>query len=275
MLLGILFAAAALGAEVITGSRPGSCTPRIPDLFSPKDDTCPRITNLDSHPENHPWTHEAHCLETPEDDLGDRLTFCLYTRASSGSRREFSIVTTPELAKTLSLKDLTDDPKLGAKKSPVNSTSPLYVTRKTRGRGVGLFATREISAGQVILNDSPVFITLRDALDYLPRTDRQELQWRGVFQLSVDAQRLLLNLSTSRGGDQIDDILQTNSIGLSLGDKRGYLALMPQVAVRKNRFLNHSALHTLENLLTVYRESTMLAAQSNSSLLSRPELTLI
>jgi hypothetical protein len=83
----------------------------------------------------------------------------------------------------------------------------------------------------VILTDSPVFITLRDALDFLPRTERQEMQWRGVYQLSTDVQNLLLNLSTSRGGDQIDDILQTNSIGLSLGDRRGYLALFPQVAV--------------------------------------------
>lgn len=241
MLLGILIVVLAFGARPMSAAKsPGFCTPRSVKLFARKEDTCPRIADLEPHPENHPWSYEPDCLDTPEDDPGGRVTYCLYTRASSGRRREFSIVTTPELAETLSLKDLVDDSKLREEESTVDSTSALFETRDTRGRGLGLFATREISAGQVIFTDSPVLITLRDALDYLPRIERQEMQWRGVFQLSPDVQKLLLNLATSRGGDQIDDILQTNSLGLSLGDKRGYLALMPQVAVSIIPSLYHS-----------------------------------
>jgi hypothetical protein len=170
-------------------------------------------------------------LDITEDDLGKWLEFCLYTRAASGSRREFNIVATPEFAKTLALKDPISGQNQETNEATGNFNLPSYETRETKGRGVGLFSTSEIEAGQVILSDSPVFITLRDALDFLPRTERQEMQWRGVYQLSTDVQTLLLDLSTSRGGDQIDDILQTNSIGLSLGDRRGYLALFPQVAV--------------------------------------------
>lgn len=90
---------------------------------------------------------------------------------------------------------------------------------------------KEIEAGQVIFTDSPLFITLREALHDLPREKRQELQWRGVLQLSRESQKLFRGLTTSRGGDEIDDILQTNAIGVTLGDGNAYLALMPKAAV--------------------------------------------
>lgn len=73
---------------------------------------------------------------------------------------------------------------------------------------------------------------MRDALDDLPRNQRQKMQWRGVLQLSGDDQKLFRNLARSRGGDEIDDILQTNSIGLNLDDNHGHLAVMPKAAVR-------------------------------------------
>jgi hypothetical protein len=104
MFSGLIFVMAVLGAELIAATS--YCTLPATSLFSTKEkNASPRMTNLEAHPEYDPWTHAPHCLDTTEDDLGRRLEFCLYTRAASGSRREFSIVTTPEVAKTLTLKD--------------------------------------------------------------------------------------------------------------------------------------------------------------------------
>ncbi|KAE9372469.1 SET domain-containing protein [Stipitochalara longipes BDJ] len=229
----IIFATVALGTKIFTAANPGYCsTSRPTDLFEVEHgSTCPPMTDVDPRPENHPWTHIIRCIESPDDDYGKPQTFCLYTRAASGSRRECSIVTTRTLAEKLALEELGEHNQ-GAKGTTeaLNSTLPDFETRAIKGRGIGTFATTNIEAGQVIFTDSPIFITLRDALDLLPRVERQEMQWRGVLQLSGDGQRVFRNLSKSRGGDEIDDILQTNALGLSLGGKQGYLALMPQVA---------------------------------------------
>jgi hypothetical protein len=142
------------------------------------------------------------------------------------------MITTPELAQTLSSKDSIGGYKHKNEQFTLNGRAPSYEARKTIGRGVGLFSTSEIQAGEIILTDPPKFIILRDALDALSQPERQEMQWRGVLQLSRDDQKLFRNLVRSKGGDEIDDILQTNSMGLSLGDKHGYLAVMPNAAVR-------------------------------------------
>jgi hypothetical protein len=237
MISGIFFATVAFGASLIwAADQPSSCKARqlTSLLGADNGSTCPRMSDLDSRPENHPWTHIVKCMESPDDDYGKPQTFCLYTRAASGPRRGCSIVTTPRLAKAFSLGDTSKGYNKGIKESTttLNSTLPVYETRETKGRGIGTFATSSIEAGQVVFTDSPVFIALRDALDLLPRAGRQEMQWRGVLQLPADVQKLFRNLSKSRGGDEIDDILQTNALGLNLEARNGYLALMPQVAVR-------------------------------------------
>ena len=231
----LLLLVAILGTRLIRAADLEYCPKSsATDLFAAGNgSTCPPMTNLEPQPENHPWTHPVPCMGTPDDEYGKPQTFCLYTRAASGSRRQCSIVTTPTLAQKLALEERTGEDNQGSKasnKAP-NSTIPAFEIRAIKGRGVGTFAASNIEAGQVIFTDSPIFITLRDALDLLPRLERQEMQWRGVLQLSADAQRVFRNLSRSRGGDEIDDILQTNALGLSLGGKQGYLALMPQVAV--------------------------------------------
>lgn len=236
MFSGIIFAGAILGAKLVAAADLEYCAASPFDAFFDTEEgtVCHPMTGLEPRPENHPWTHVVQCMETPDDNYGKAQTFCLYTRPASGSRHECSFVTTPELARALTLENaiIEHGEEAKASISNRNSSFPLYQTRHMKARGVSTFATADIEAGQVIFADSPIFITLRDALDFLPRTGRQEMQWRGVLQLSADVQRLFRNLSKSRGGDEIDDILQTNALGLSLGGNHGYLALMPQVAVR-------------------------------------------
>jgi hypothetical protein len=234
----ILFLTVILGTKLITAADLDYCpTSRPAALFVTENEaTCPSMTDVAARSKSHPWTHKVRCMETPDDEYGKPQTFCLYTRAASGSRRECSIITTPALAEKLALDERTGEEKQSAGKTTegLNSTLPAFEIRAIKGRGVGTFATSNIEVGQVIFTDSPIFITLRDALDLLPRTERQEMQWRGVLQLSVDGRRVFRNLSKSRDGDEIDDILQTNALGLSLGGQNGYLALMPQVAVSMN-----------------------------------------
>ena len=220
-------------AKLVHASGTTACFVEAPRLFETKQElVCPQLTNLEPSTEYYPWTHLPQCIEAPDEGDGLPETFCLYTRAVPGSERGFSIITTKELAREFELKDAISNQELDIKSVYIDNETALYETRGTKFRGIATFATHDIKAGQVIFTDSPLFITLRAALHDLPREERHVLQWRGVLQLSKKAQNRIRSLTTSRGGDEIDDALQTNAIGVSMGDEPSpYLALMPKAAV--------------------------------------------
>ena len=83
--------------------------------------------------------------------------------------------------------------------------------------------------------ESPILVIMRDALEELSRDERHELQNRVLGQLPERTRGLFLDLARSRGGDVIDDIVQTNAIGQIYtgddGSEIGHLAVMPEAAV--------------------------------------------
>jgi len=57
-----------------------------------------------------------------------------------------------------------------------------------------------------------VVILVKDALNVLLREERHALPRKAVLQLPVQTQTQIRALAKSRGGAEIDDIIQTNSI---------------------------------------------------------------
>ncbi|XTI87276.1 hypothetical protein V2W45_1485832 [Cenococcum geophilum] len=95
------------------------------------------------------------------------------------------------------------------------SEIPLYISQELPGRGIGLFASRIIESGEVIMGSPTVIILVKDALDVPLRDERHALLRKAVLQLPaglLSTQTQIRALAKSRGGAEIDDIIQTNSI---------------------------------------------------------------
>lgn len=113
---------------------------------------------------------------------------------------------------------------------------PAYEPRQVHGRGIGLYANQSIAAGETIMRESPVLVIMRDALEKLSPEERHALQERALGQLPQRTRELFLGLVRSRGGEVVDDIVQTNAMGQSYtrddGIDIGHLAVIPEAAVR-------------------------------------------
>lgn len=124
------------------------CKSEIPRPFEVENQlTCPQLTNLELNPEHYPWTHVPQCLETPDEGKGLPETFCLYTRAIPEARREFSIVTTRELAETIALKDAISKQNQDIERISLEAEESSYETRDTKSRGVATFAKERNRSG--------------------------------------------------------------------------------------------------------------------------------
>ncbi|KAF2468943.1 SET domain-containing protein, partial [Lindgomyces ingoldianus] len=105
----------------------------------------------------------------------------------------------------------------------------LYEARQTLDRGIGLFAKTSITAGSAFMFNSPVVVVARGALSGLSHADRDRVFSKAIQQLPKDTRKLFLDLARSRRGNKIDDIFQTNSMGMELGGVR-HLGVVPEAA---------------------------------------------
>jgi hypothetical protein len=236
-----LFAFASRGVDLTEAQLHAEQCPHLgSDSFTVEGvNRCPRPWDLDPSQGHAPWTHEPRCLQMQIGFNSNNRTFCLFTNADFGSGRGISIITEPGVATDIAVKTGLEITGHGDKVTvPESNESSLYETRTLPGRGVGLYAKRVIEPGQVILRDVPILITMKDALDAFARHDRHAMQWRGIMQLPESTQHLARNLAKSRGGDEIDDILQTNSIRQTYVNNTAHLAVMPEVAVCFLHFYN-------------------------------------
>jgi hypothetical protein len=78
----------------------------------------------------------------------------------------------------------------------------------------------------------PVLVVSRDALSSLPREEILSVLNTAVKQLPWQTQDAYMKLARSRGGDTdaVDDVFQTNAMGVEIGDVR-YLGVVPEAAV--------------------------------------------
>ncbi|KAF2200361.1 SET domain-containing protein [Delitschia confertaspora ATCC 74209] len=175
-----------------------------------------------------PWTRNPFCIPVKSDS--DQEEFCTYTNNGFAQGRGITFITTPNVAVSVSVSQ-----HLKGDQTPQNEENeriphPLYEPRETSGRGIGLYATTSIHAGQIIMLSSPVLVINRNALDQLSRSLRHKLQRKALAEISAETRKIFFSLARSKGGEEIDDIIQTNSIRLSLGGDVGHLAVVPEAA---------------------------------------------
>jgi hypothetical protein len=174
-----------------------------------------------------PWTHNPTCVQAVLPNgvgSGQHQDFCVYTNAVFASGRGVSIITTPEIAASLTAESFVQyEEELDG---PV-----LYEERETDGRGIGLFANQDIEAGTTLIMKHPVLFVAREALSTPSKTRRQLLLGKAVEQLPERTRTMFLNLAKSRGGPEINDIIQTNSMGMKFEDGTGHLGVVPEAAV--------------------------------------------
>jgi hypothetical protein len=202
-------------------------SPSVQDLLThPPSNICP-VAQDGLTFDTFPWTHNPTCVQAVLPNgvgSGQHQDFCVYTNAAFASGRGISIVTTPEIAASLTMESFA--PYEEELDSPV-----LYEERKTNDRGIGLFATVDIEAGTTLISKHPVIFVAREALSTPSKTRRQLLLKKAVEQLPEKTRTSLLNLAKSRGGPEINDIIQTNSMGMKFEDGTAHLGVVPEAAV--------------------------------------------
>ncbi|KAF2735788.1 hypothetical protein EJ04DRAFT_434374 [Polyplosphaeria fusca] len=172
-----------------------------------------------------PLTHNPSCVRAPLPNGTDTIMedFCVYTNSFFSNGRGISLITTPEVFSDMTAEVYYDE------ESRVNNEDHLYVERQTAGRGTGLFAQRSFIAGETYMVKTPVLLIARAALEVVPREDGTTLLRQAVNQLPVYTQELLMNLAKSKGSDEINDMVQTNSMRLDFAGVK-YLGVIPEAA---------------------------------------------
>jgi hypothetical protein len=201
----------------------GHCEP-VPDILTfPRDQVCPRVQDGITST-SFPWTHNPTCINTKvrQGSGLKKETLCVYSNSRFAHGRGISLITTPEVATEYVLESFSHEDQ-------EDRGNLLYEARQTEDRGMGLFATKQIRAGDSIMVKHPVLIIARDAWES-PREDRHRLLEIAVQQLPEKTTKRFLDLAKSRGGFKLDDIVQTNSKRTRLGEIE-HLAIVPEAAV--------------------------------------------
>lgn len=146
----------------------------------------------------------------------------MYTSSRFANGRGISLVTTPEVATSYLLESFSNEDQ-------EDRGQEAYQARQTNDRGIGLFATKKLQAGESLAIKHPVLLVARDLLRNVTREQRQRLLEIAIKQLPQKTTDLVLALATSRGGNVYDDIVQTNSKGMSLGHV-SHLGVVPETA---------------------------------------------
>lgn len=151
-----------------------------------------------------PWTHKRKCMwkgQAPE-------SYCVYTNNSFANGRGISFFTTPTIAKRVlalpafTQPDIHDNAKI--------LDNPPWEVKSIPGRGNGLFATRTLDRGDLVLTDTPLGVYNSDAFpsdhglgyEYLHKT---------FDQLSEPSQKLFLETAMHYEGDAIMERINTNA----------------------------------------------------------------
>lgn len=212
-------------------------------LKLPREQTCPVFLN-DLTSTSFPWTHNPTCFDTtlPGGDESSKDTFCVYTNGRFANNRGISIITTPGVATEYLLENFSHEYQ-------EDRGEELYEAREIDGRGVGLFAKEKVKAGQTVILRHPVVIISRNLLHGRAREERHRLLELAVKQLPEKTMKQFLGLAKSRGGFELDDIAQTNAMGMRLGDADtvGHLGVVPEASVSASRGLVTDEMETMTN----------------------------
>lgn len=205
---------------------------------------CPRLGSVDSQLPSEPkywspWTHRPYCQ-------GD---WCVHTHALVPCGQGISIIThhsrEQEAAETLATLSHDFDISgcsMGA--GGLSSTSDdgprdkdrFYEVRDSKGKGKGVFATRKIPRGTIIMIDHPIMLKLEPDIekDVSPGDQRSLLFDQAATQLSDPDQVLGLAQHEDFTGSQAENAANYNSFQIDL-DNGTYSAVFPRVSVSSSK----------------------------------------
>lgn len=177
-----------------------------------------------------PWTHISNCIPDGEKNQ----TYCVFTNSSYADGRGISFFTTPAIASQVALLPAFTQPTISPTINTFLKVSPddlPYEVRPIPGRGNGVFATRKLERGDLIMAETPAGVYMSDAFwpdyelgyeylrktyDWLPEPTKEEFE----------------ALSMHKEGHAIMERVNTNAFAGELGiEKAPHFWVHPRTAV--------------------------------------------
>ncbi|TVY12524.1 hypothetical protein LARI1_G009549 [Lachnellula arida] len=181
-------------------------------------------------PKPKPWSREPQCLT----EKGTNESYCVYTNEKFANGRGISFFTTPSIAEKVTHLPAFTDPKLHKHVNKFHDDPP-WEMRNVPGRGNGLFATRTLHRGDLILANTPMGVYQSDA--FFPDYELGYKYLRKSFdQLPKSSREIFLRMATHNPGDPVMERINTNAFA---GDFEGapHFILYPETA--KCKLMNH------------------------------------
>jgi hypothetical protein len=188
-----------------------------------------------------PWSHAPFCAEwqakgTPEGWANPVVKYCVYTSAAFRGNHGISVITTPELAASMSVG--LDDAVVPLHirdhaTSSMNSFGGgelVFGISELPGRGLGTMARHKIRKWTTIVAGYPAILARMDFMEVLEEKDVREVLSRAVGQLPQEQQENIFTLARSTGGGVLQDILKTNIFGVEIEGVL-HMALIPEGSV--------------------------------------------
>lgn len=170
-----------------------------------------------------PWTYEPECIHS--DDHSEE--YCVYTDKNFARGRGISFFTSPTIAaKVVELSAFTNK----TVHDHVNNFEDApWEVRNVPGRGNGLFATRELHRGDLIIADTPVAVLQSDAF-FLDYPIGYRYLHMAFDRLSDATKEIVMNTAAHSPGDPYMERINTNAFA---GDFEGapHFLLYPETAV--------------------------------------------
>jgi hypothetical protein len=179
-----------------------------------------------------PWTYEPECIHS--DDYSEE--YCVYTDKNFARGRGISFFTSREIAaKVVELSAFTNK----TVHDHVNKFEDApWEVRNVPGRGNGLFATRTLHRGDLIIADTPVAVLQSDAF-FLDYPIGYRYLHMAFDRLSDTTKEIVMQTAAHSPGDPYMERINTNAFA---GDFEGapHFLLYPETAVsiliRMSRF---------------------------------------
>jgi hypothetical protein len=178
--------------------------------------------------------------------------FCVFTNVLFAGGRGVSIITTPDQAdlflQSPVFTEIVSDPE-------TDHSSLCFEMKEIQNHGMGLVANQTIFRGDRIMDHGPVLFIHDTIWEEFVEEDFLPLLHTAVDRLPSNTKDLVMNLVGQGKGDQIDDILDTNSFNINLFGENGfsptsYSILIPEVARLNHNCRPNAAYHFDVNTLS-------------------------
>jgi len=202
---------------------------------------CPQLDRLDSQLWSEPkywspWTHRLYC----------QGAWCVHTNALVSCGQGISIIThrSGEQDAMAAMDTLSHTPDGADCATQAGGLGPnsdgddlrdrdsFYEVRDSKGKGKGVFATRKIPRGSIIMVDHPVILKLEPGINnhVLSEDQRSRLFDQAAIQLSHPDQVLGLAQHEGFTGSQAENAANYNSFQIDIANAT-YSAVFPRVSV--------------------------------------------